>query len=195
MDKLIDDSEDYIEIRNKPNFVAYTKNGTFMDENIIIVKAEYDLGTEYKMEDVVSVLINVEDRANWDKAVEEYYVDKRYDDCLLLKRYVIIFPMPLMQNREFVEKQFAFRSDGNFYVYSSSVDDSLEPLKPTLLRAKTYICGSRIVQEGDSIKVTMISQMDMKLFIPTFLLGGKMADEMEQFKEDFLKQVNRTVKD
>lgn len=195
MDKLIDSSEDYVEIRNKPSFVAYTKNGTFMNEHIIIVKAEFDLGTTYKMEDIANVLINVEERANWDNSVEEYCMDKRYDDCLLLKRYVIIFPMPLMQNREFVEKQFAFRSDGNFYVYSSSVDDSLEPLKPTLLRAKTYICGSRIVQEGDSIKLTMVSQMDMKFLLPSFLLGGKMADEMQQFKEALLKQVDRTIKE
>jgi len=193
MDELIDSTEDYIEIRNKPGFIAYSKSETNLNKDNIIVKAIFDLGTKYKMEEIVSVLINAEQRTKWDNSVREYVMDKQYDNCLMLKRYEVIFPMPLMQNREFVEKQLAFNSKGKFYVYSSSVDNSLEPLKPTLTRATTFICGSRIVQDGDSIKITMISQMDMKLLFPTSLLSGRMADEMEQFKIKFLKQIDKII--
>lgn len=191
MNKIIDDKEDFKEVRNKPDFVAYSKIGTDIDKEHIIMKVNFDLGNKYTIKDVIDVLVNVEGRATWDKAAKEYSIDKRYNDCLILKRYEIIIPMPFMQNREFVEKQIAFRSNNQFYAYSSSVNDSLESLKPTLTRAKTTICGSKITQEGDSIKIVMISQMDMKLFIPSFLLAGKMADEMEQFKENLIKEIER----
>lgn len=194
MDELIDCAEGYTQIRNKAGFAAYEKADSPIDKDNILVKAEADLGTKYKMEDIVNVLINVEERASWDSTVREYLLDKRYDKSLLLKRYEIIVPMPLMNNREFVEKQLAFYSDGRFYVYSSSVDDSLEPEKWDLTRARTYVCGSRIEREGKSLKITMLSQMDMKLFVPSILLGGRMADEMMNFKDSLLKRVDSTLK-
>eukprot|EP00826_Nyctotherus_ovalis_P015651 TRINITY_DN1446_c0_g1_i2.p1 TRINITY_DN1446_c0_g1~~TRINITY_DN1446_c0_g1_i2.p1 ORF type:complete len:196 (-),score=30.37 TRINITY_DN1446_c0_g1_i2:119-706(-) len=194
MDEIIECTEGYTEIRNKHGFVAYERADSPIDKENILVKAEIDLGTKYKMADIVNVLINVEERASWDSSVREYLLDKRYDKSLLLKRYEIIVPMPLMNNREFVEKQLAFYSGGRFYVYSSSVDDSVEPQKWSLTRARTFVCGSRIEQEGKSVKITMVSQMDMKLFIPSFLLGGKMADEMKNFKDSLLKKVDSSLK-
>jgi len=193
VDRIIDQEEDYKEIRNKPGIIIYTKIGSRLNKDTITIKADVDLGSRYMINDIINLLLKVEDRPTWDPTAKEYFMDKRYDDCLLLKRYEIIIPMPFMQNREFVEKQITFRSNGRFYVYSSSVDDSLEPLKPKLMRAKTFLCASRFTQEGDTIKVTMVSQMDMKLFLPSFLLGGKMADELEQFKDCLIKKLEKTL--
>eukprot|EP00826_Nyctotherus_ovalis_P011539 TRINITY_DN12999_c0_g1_i5.p1 TRINITY_DN12999_c0_g1~~TRINITY_DN12999_c0_g1_i5.p1 ORF type:complete len:195 (-),score=40.73 TRINITY_DN12999_c0_g1_i5:141-725(-) len=192
MDQIID-MEDYKEMKNKPDFVAFTKIGTMLNKDQIIVKANIDLGSKFTIKEILNVMGDIENRTGWDKASKEYFLDRRYSDCLLRKRYEIIVPMPFMQNREFVEKQMTFRANGKMYIYSSSVDDSLEPLKPTLTRGRTLICGSRISHVDGSVKITMVSQMDMKLLIPPVLLGGKMVSEIEIFKDNLIKEMERRM--
>ena len=142
------------------------------------------------MKDVIELFAKVDGRDEWDSNMSECEVLKEYNDNVLLKRYIMIIPIPFMQNREFVEKQVIFSSYDSVYVYSTSVNDTLEPLRSGVTRAKSIICGSRISKVGNSIVINIVSQLDMKMCIPSVLLGGKMADGMIKFKQDFIKKLD-----
>lgn len=190
LDEIIENNEEFKEVKNVEGFSAYSRIGSIFNKDLVVMKAIMKLDKKYEMKDIVKTLLKADERMKWDSIQTETQILKEYDKNVLLKRYVVIVPFPFMKNREFIEKQFVFQSDNKIYIHCSSVDDHMEALKQHLTRAKSFICTNRISKVGDSVIMEVVSQLDSKIFIPSVLLVGKMADTMKQFKDDLIKKLD-----
>eukprot|EP00826_Nyctotherus_ovalis_P051466 TRINITY_DN6432_c0_g1_i1.p1 TRINITY_DN6432_c0_g1~~TRINITY_DN6432_c0_g1_i1.p1 ORF type:complete len:166 (-),score=25.31 TRINITY_DN6432_c0_g1_i1:53-550(-) len=162
--------------------------------NLLAVKATLQLGAEFTMKDVVKVLIDPEGRESWDSSLSESHTLRAFNSNLLTKRYTIKVPIPFVQPREYIEKQIVFTSNDDVYIYITSVDDSIEPLKPNLTRARTIISGTKVVKNGKEIRMELVSQMDTKLPFPPVLITNKVVDAMANFRNDFVNKL-RAIKE
>lgn len=194
LDELLNDAEGYKEARNNKEIVASTKVGSILMPNFLTVKATLHLGTEFTMKDVVKVLIDPEGRESWDSSLSESHTLRVFSTNLLTKTYTIRVPIPFVQPREYVEKQVVFTSNESVYIYITSVDDSVEPLKPGLTRARTIVSGTRVVREGKEVRMELVSQMDTKLPFPPVLITNKVVDAMANFRNDFVNKL-RAIKE
>eukprot|EP01022_Parablepharisma_sp_SALTPOND_P008321 TRINITY_DN135646_c0_g1_i1.p4 TRINITY_DN135646_c0_g1~~TRINITY_DN135646_c0_g1_i1.p4 ORF type:complete len:267 (+),score=19.06 TRINITY_DN135646_c0_g1_i1:1984-2784(+) len=193
VDQLLDDTEGYREVKSNENLVVNIKSGSILDKNVIIMKGDIRLSAKYGINNVVNTLAEPEGREKWDSSLIESHILKIYNKWLLLKRYIVKIPMIFMQNREFIEKQVVFRSREKVYMYSTSVDDSFEPIKPDLTRSRTFISANRVTKVEDRIKVESISQMDLKLPLPVALVSGKMAEGLEKYRVDLIKKLDTMI--
>jgi len=189
IEELLNDNEGYNEARSNQNIIVYAKIGSILMPNLLIIKASIQLGSEFEMKDVAEVLVNPEQRESWDSSLVESHTLRVFNKNLLTKKYVVKIPIPLFQDREYVEKQIVFSSDDNIFIYISSVDDLIEPLKTNLTRARTIISGTKLTQKDKNIQLQAISQMDTKLpFPPTFVIN-KMVNVLEKFRVDFINKL------
>ena len=148
---------------------------------MLLVKAILTLDGKYNLLDVVEAQCDVETRTNWDPTLRVSKIVKKYNKNLLTYYYEIYIPVPFMNNREFVEKRLVFRWKDMVYIYNSSIDDSLYPHSGDLTRGTTVFSGSRIRRKGPNIVIETATQMDFKVSLPTFFIGGKIADGTLEF--------------
>ncbi len=145
----------------------------------------------YGMPDIVDSVSRPEGRAQWDPALEDSQLIKEYSKNLVVFRYVVKIPVFMMNNREFVEKKLIFRLDDCVYTYSTSVDDSFYPqTSGGLTRGSTIFSGSRIKREGQNIVIRSATQIDFKVPVPTFFIGGKIADGTAEFRKAIMRRLD-----
>lgn len=112
-------------------------------------------------------------------------------------------------SRDFMEKGFNFYSDGKFYRYSTSIDDSekpgvYDPQGPirslddpeNRVRGFTiYNCG--LMQRNpktNEIELTLVTQCDFKVSVPSFMLNSFLPKATKGWYDNIVKYYNKNHK-
>lgn len=138
---------------------------------------------------IIRLLSDIGTKSEWFSTIGESKLIKRYSRNVATYYYVIKMPFVLMQDREFVEKQVIFRHGDSVYIYASSIKDTFWPKRSNLTRGFSTIVGTKITKVDGKIISHAVSQMDLKLSMPTSLVGGKMADSVVVFRKELLARL------
>ena len=105
--------------------------------------------------------------------------------------YVVKAPVFMMQDRDFVEKRiiYSYGNNDTVYMYSTSIDDSYYPAANGRTRGNTLIAETMIKKEGRKIIVRNYSQVDFKIDLPTFVIGGKIANGVKEFQQALINKL------
>ena len=155
-----------------------------------MIKGDIILDAKYKLSKVVETMCDTESRKEWDSTVNCCKLLKKYSPNVMTYYYIVNIPVFMMQNREFVEKRVVFRWKDAVYTYTTSIDDSFYPLSSSLTRGKTIFSGTKVVREGGKIVVRIVTQTDFKVSMPTFIMGGKIADGLSQFRKELIARLD-----
>jgi hypothetical protein len=106
--------------------------------------------------------------------------------------------MPIIENRDFVEKIITFQMDDTYYMYSSSIPDTYCPKRPKCTRGYNIFSVTRIQRVNDKIVVNSASQKDIQAnlsgFITLGMMGGKTASSLTAFREALVKRLKTLIK-
>ena len=143
----------------------------------------------------MEVLRDVDNRTKWDNNLREAKVIREFSDCFIIFRNVA--PMPIIQDRDFVEKMLIFQHNGAYYIYYSSIPDKFFPPQSGYTRGYTMYAVNRIKKEGNKIIVRTSTQKDpqasMSGFMSLGMVGGKSAENITNFRLRLMKQVRRVT--
>jgi len=156
-----------------------------------MMKGRFEISDKYGVNNLLAVLNDPNTRTQWDTALDESKLIKRYSTNVLTKAYVVKIPMVFMNNRDFVEKQIIFKYGNVFYVYGSSINDKFCPLRSGVTRGNAMLVASKITHVGNKIVVETVSQIDFKFSLPNSVLGGKMADGLNGYRTELIAKLEK----
>lgn len=124
-------------------------------------------------------------RPSWDKTILEMDLIKTETDTDC--RMIVKMPFPL-KNREIIERQFYFYNPNEvILIFFSREEDS----ETNVVRGCTHIGYTKIVQVEGRVHCTVISQVNLKLFISQQKLISVAAGEMKSWA----RKLQRVIKE
>ena len=163
-----------------------------MYEGFLSLKYTYILDDSYPIELLIEVLNDIEVRSKWEEQILEAELIHRYSDNFYT--YRMLFHMPIIENRDFVEKMIIFQMDDTYYMYSSSIPDIYYPKRPKCTRGYNIFSVTRIRKVKDKIIVNSASQRDIQAnltgFIGLGVMGRKTANSLTAFCDALIKRLN-----
>lgn len=132
---------------------------------------ELDLETD--LESAIYYLTDPVKRPSWDKTILEMEVIKTESDTDC--RMIIKMPFPF-KNREIIERQFYYHKTNELTLIFFSHDEDKET---NVVRGCTHIGYTKLVQTENITHCTVISQVNLKLFISQQKLISVAGSEMK----------------
>lgn len=146
-----------------------------------------ELELETNLETALKYMTDPAVRPTWDKTILEMELIKTETDTDC--RMIVKMPFPL-KNREIIERQFYFYNPNQvILIFFSREEDS----ETNVVRGCTHIGYTKIVQVEDKVHCTVISQVNLKLFISQQKLISVAAGEMKSWARK-LQRIIKEVK-
>eukprot|EP00826_Nyctotherus_ovalis_P049612 TRINITY_DN6011_c0_g1_i13.p1 TRINITY_DN6011_c0_g1~~TRINITY_DN6011_c0_g1_i13.p1 ORF type:complete len:291 (-),score=83.65 TRINITY_DN6011_c0_g1_i13:50-922(-) len=146
-DYMLDDNKGFTNYKDDADVKVWLKKGNDLYEEHLVVKSVYTLDDDISVDKMVEVLRDVDSRTKWDNGQRETKSIRKFSDCFITFRNVA--PMPIIQNRDFVEKMIIFQHNGAYYIYYSSIPDKFCPKRSGYTRGYTMYAVNRIKREGN----------------------------------------------
>ena len=146
-----------------------------------------ELELETNLETALKYMTDPAVRPTWDKTILEMELIKTDTDTDC--RMIVKMPFPF-KNREIIERQFYFYNPNQvILIFFSREEDS----ETNVVRGCTHIGYTKIVQVEDKVYCTVISQVNLKLFISQQKLISVAAGEMKSWARK-LQRIIKEVK-
>ncbi len=155
------------------------------------MKARATLDGKLGLRRVVELFIDSETRHHWDDTLQLSRIIKRYSKNLLTRYYVISVAILLMQHRDFAEKLVVFKSKDTVYIYTSSIDNALLPVRDDMTRGRNVASCTRISRAGDNILLETMGQMDLLFPFPSFMVNPKLASGFENLRNEIVTALSK----
>eukprot|EP00826_Nyctotherus_ovalis_P026172 TRINITY_DN2043_c0_g1_i10.p1 TRINITY_DN2043_c0_g1~~TRINITY_DN2043_c0_g1_i10.p1 ORF type:complete len:146 (-),score=29.26 TRINITY_DN2043_c0_g1_i10:98-535(-) len=140
------------------------------------------------------MLADVERRTEWDSNIVKVLLLDKPASHLAVYRYVFRNPCLFYKDREFVDKCLVFQDSisRDFYVYMTSVPNSVAPLDPNCVRGKNLITLYHVrVNPKRNIVITLSYQMDFKFAEDDQMLYVEYAHQLEYFIVELITQLGK----
>ena len=142
------------------------------------------------------MLQDIENRSKWDRSVLEGTVLHRYSNYFITFRTVV--HVPIIENRDFVEKMIVYKFQDDYYIYYSSIPDTYCPKRKGYTRGYTMYALNKITRLNDKILVRTCTQKDpqasMSGFMTLGMIGGKSADNITNFRIVLMKRIRSIMR-
>jgi hypothetical protein len=148
-----------------------------------------ELELETNLETALKYITDPVLRPTWDKTILEMDLIKTDTETETETncRMIVKMPFPL-KNREIIERQFYFYNPNEvILIFFSREEDS----ETNVVRGCTHIGYTKIVQVEDTVRCTVISQVNLKLFISQQKLISVAAGEMKSWA----RKLQRVIKE
>ncbi len=166
-----------------------------MEETQAVVKGMYTIEGNVPLSVVVDILCDSANRPKWDTGMLKSDIVRRDDPHLLVYNYAVY--MPIISNRDFVEKRIVFQEGEFVYFYYSSVDDSISPPTSDYTRGCTIFAVSRMRKLGERIVVETCTQKDIKATLSSWIsisrVGKSMAESVTKFRDQLIGRINEVM--
>ena len=173
------------------------KGGSKYNESQPFLQTQSHFNSKFKMEKLVNCIYNPEHQGQWDKNLRNVEFKAVVPGK---KTFGLNYNSNKKQfqfcSRDFQEKGFNFYSDGKFYRYSTSIDDS-EAIKPIddpkdMVRGFTiYNCGVMQRDETGQLVLRIITQCDFKITVPSFMLSSFLPKATKTWYDSVVKYYNK----
>ena len=193
-----DNNSEYKEIFNKDGlYLSIKESGTVFNSVIPIIKmiytipkSEFKKGTTQKK--IVFCMRDPETRMKWDKKFKEFYTMENGEICKIVYSRMNR-PIFFISERDTIEKRYEFYINGNYYSYTSSVDDnSCEKFNvvPDVERLMNYFSTYTIEEDDINFYFKTLNQLDYKMNTPNQLLGVTLPTNLKDWYKKLKEMIN-----
>ncbi len=193
-----DNNSEYKEIFNKDGlYLSIKESGTVFNSVIPIIKmiytipkSEFKKGTTQKK--IVYCMRDPETRMKWDKKFKEFYTMENGEICKIVYSRMNR-PIFFISERDTIEKRYEFYINGNYYSYTSSVDDnSCEKFNviPDVERLINYFSTYNIEEDDVNFYFKTLNQLDYKMNTPNQLLGVTLPTNLKDWYKKLREMIN-----
>ncbi len=193
-----DNNSEYKEIFNKDGlYLSIKESGTVFNSVIPIIKmiytipkSEFKKGTTQKK--IVFCMRDPETRMKWDKKFKEFYTMENGEICKIVYSRMNR-PIFFISERDTIEKRYEFYINGNYYSYTSSVDDdSCEKFHviPDVERLMNFFSTYNIEEDDDNFYFKTLNQLDYKMNTPNQLLGVTLPTNLKDWYKKLREMIN-----
>ena len=193
-----DNNSEYKEIFNKDGlYLSIKESGTVFNSVIPIIKmiytipkSEFKKGTTQKK--IVFCMRDPETRMKWDKKFKEFYTMENGQICKIVYSRMNR-PIFFISERDTIEKRYEFYINGNYYSYTSSVDDdSCEKFHviPDVERLMNFFSTYNIEEDDDNFYFKTLNQLDYKMNTPNQLLGVTLPTNLKDWYKKLREMIN-----
>ena len=193
-----DNNSEYKEIFNKDGlYLSIKESGTVFNSVIPIIKmiytipkSEFKKGTTQKK--IVFCMRDPETRMKWDKKFKEFYTMENGEICKIVYSRMNR-PIFFISERDTIEKRYEFYINGNYYSYTSSVDDnSCEKFNvvPDVERLMNYFSTYTIEEDDVNFYFKTLNQLDYKMNTPNQLLGVTLPTNLKDWYKKLREMIN-----
>ena len=193
-----DNNSEYKEIFNKDGlYLSIKESGTVFNSVIPIIKmiytipkSEFKKGTTQKK--IIFCMRDPETRMKWDKKFKEFYTMENGQICKIVYSRMNR-PIFFISERDTIEKRYEFYINGNYYSYTSSVDDnSCEKFNvvPDVERLINYFSTYTIEEDDVNFYFKTLNQLDYKMNTPNQLLGVTLPSNLKDWYKKLKEMIN-----
>jgi len=162
-----------------------------------VFKCEITLDGSIDIETVANILSNVESYGAWNSTIRNVQIIKDYSKNVKLYQYEFYDKGLFYQDREFLNKSIAFidnsiNNEDMYYIYQTAIPNEWSTiLDPLFIRGNMIFTSYRISKDNiGNLKIIYCSQVDFKVLPEEFLVYKKHAENVEEFVQEFLAQLN-----
>ncbi len=155
-----------------------------------IPKSEFKKGTTQK--NIIYTMRDPEARMKWDKKFKEFYTMENGKLCKIVYSRMNR-PIFFISERDTIEKRYEFYINGNYYSYTSSVDDnSCEKFNviPDVERLINYFSTYNIEEDDVNFYFKTLNQLDYKMNTPNQLLGVTLPTNLKDWYKKLREMIN-----
>ena len=155
-----------------------------------IPKSEFKKGTTQKK--IVYCMRDPETRMKWDKKFKEFYTMENGQICKIVYSRMNR-PIFFISERDTIEKRYEFYINGNYYSYTSSVDDdSCEKFHviPDVERLMSCFSTYNIEEDDVNFYFKTLNQLDYKMNTPNQLLGVTLPTNLKDWYKKLREMIN-----
>ena len=187
--------ETYKEFSNRDGMIFASKEvGSIITSKFPLIRFTYsiskaDLPNGFTLKQLANYITGNTKRGEWDQSFKEYKVIEEKDGYCVLHTWNKS-PIMLISERDTVDKKADFYHEGEFYSFSSSVNDNYIPQIQDVVRITDYLFIYNIKEDQNGFHIKSLSQMDVKMNIPPTLLKGTVPTKMSEW----FKKLKATIK-
>ena len=141
------------------------------------------------------MLGDMEKRTEWDSNIVKVNMLDKPTNNLAIYQYIFRNPILFYKDREFLDKCLVFQDevDKCFYIYMSSVPNSICPVDLSCIRGKDLISFYQVKagNEGRTV-ITLGYQLDFKFSSRDKMLYIEYGRQLEYLMIELLAQLNKT---
>lgn len=195
-----ENNNDFKEVHNKDNLIVMTRDkGSFLSEKDNLIKTQYVIPKsdlpKIHLKILFKYFFSEKERSTWDTQLKQYKIIEGTEDkvCILYKW--LKSPIPLITERDIVEKKYDFEYDNELYSFTSSVDDNFYPLENNVTRIMNVMTFSHLWEDSDNFYYDALSQVDMKSTLPDTLIIGLLSGKLDNYYKAGIDAINKDYND
>lgn len=162
-------SEDWELLKDSPNITLHKKQTDHSP--FAIIKAKI-LVPGTSSECVFKCIWDERIRRSWDRMIQDFHVLERLSATSELIYFYVKSPVPLVANREFVQRRSHSRTSDSYVIVYRSVAKEELPVPEGWVRAHTVISGYHIYPVHGQVTIEFISQNDLRGQLPPKLINS-----------------------
>lgn len=159
------------------------------------MKSVFTLDGKYPIDKVLETMTDIKTRTEWEEQILESQYIHKYSDAFVT--YRVLFKMPIISDREFIEKALIFQSGDSHYIYNSSIPNEYCKEKSGCVRGFNMFSVTRIRKANNKILVETVNQRDLQSSMLNFLglgtIGKSAAETIQRFKENLINRLNKIL--
>ena len=171
------------------------RNYTELNEKIPLIRIEIIKHKIYftevpSIQQMAQAITNPEMRKKWDKNIKEYkIIGKIKKDSEIIKT-ITNKQLSVIPEKEFYDKRVGFFKDNIYYLFSSSVPDSIYSISGNYDRGKTYMCIMVIKEDDDNFYIDCFNQIDVNIKIPIEFIEANLLNKVNYFFDKYFEFLN-----
>ena len=171
------------------------RNYTELNEKIPLIRVEIIKHKIYFTEvpsilKLAEAITNPEIRKKWDKNIKEYKIMRKIKKNSEIIKTVTNKQLSVIPEKEFYDKRVGIYKDNIYYLFSSSIPDSIYPNSGNYDRAKNYMCIMVIKEDDDNFYIDCFNQIDVNIKIPIEFIEANILNKVNYFFDKYFEFLN-----
>lgn len=171
--------------------------GTIFTSKVPLIRFSYsfpktDLKEGTTPEIIGRYMTDEVDRPKWDDGFNQYKLVEKYGESKLLYSWNKS-PIFLISERDTLDKNIDFMHEGQFFSFSTSVNDDLYPMNESVIRIADFLTLHNVSQDENSFYVTSLTQIDIKMAVPPNILNGLLPMKIVGWYKKLKQAINDDV--
>ena len=182
--------------------ISINSKGSLINNKIQVVRSIYKNNKDiYPPKTTIRMIFRylnfIKERSSWDSQLKAYKILEGSEDGKEINCIVqnwLKSPLPLVSERDIIDKRYEFYQDGKIYSFESSVNDELYPPKKGITRIYDYMSIEELYEEDNFIYLKAITQMDTKVSLPQKAINSTIPKKISKFYTNLAKAMNNDYK-
>ena len=171
------------------------RNYTDLNERKPLIRCEIIKNKIYftqipTIEEMINAITSPLLRKKWDNNIKEYKIIGKIKNNSEIVKTITNKQLSVIPEKEFYDKRVRIFKDNVYYLFSSSLPDSIYPSNDFYDRAKNYMSIMVIKEDDDNFYIDCFNQIDVNINIPLEFIEANLLNKVKYFFEKYFDFLN-----